>query len=100
MATVGAGVDDLTGKHPGSRPVVESGEYAGSGQSLVDPRELRGTVRKVVVDPPRHRATNGPLALIPTTAVPLAVALHVLSLQRLRALTRGRTGMAAEGLKR
>jgi hypothetical protein len=41
-----------------------------------------------------------PLALIPTTAVPLAVALHVVSMQRLRVLTRGRTGMAVEALTR
>jgi hypothetical protein len=39
-------------------------------------------------------------AFIATTAVPLAVALPVVSLYRLRGLTRSRTGMAAGAVTR
>lgn len=59
-----------------------------------------GPARLLDVTPSTEALTLLPLALIPTTAVPLAVALHVVSLQRLRALSRGSTGMAAEGLTR
>jgi hypothetical protein len=47
-----------------------------------------GPIRLLDVTPSTEAVALLPLALIPTTAVPLAVALHILSLQRLRALTR------------
>jgi hypothetical protein len=59
-----------------------------------------GPIRLLDVTPSTEAVALLPLALIPTTAVPLAVALHVVSLQRLRVLTRGRTGMAVEALTR
>lgn len=43
-----------------------------------------GPTRLVAVDPSTVEATALPLALIPTAIVPLALALHVLSLRRLR----------------
>lgn len=52
------------------------------------------------VSPSTEAVALLPLALIATTAVPLAVALHVVSPRRLRAMRRGTTGMAAEALTR
>jgi hypothetical protein len=59
-----------------------------------------GPARLLDVTPSTEAVALLPLALIATTAVPLAVALHIVSLRRLRALTRGTTGMAAEALTR
>ena len=55
-----------------------------------------GPARLLDVTPSTEAVALLPLALIATTAVPLAVALHIVSLWRLRAMSRGGTGMAAE----
>lgn len=59
-----------------------------------------GPMRLLDVTPSTEAVALLPLALIPTTAVPLAVALHIVSLRRLRAMTRGTTGMAPGALTR
>jgi hypothetical protein len=59
-----------------------------------------GPARLLDVTPSTEAVALLPLALIATTAVPLAVALHIVSLRRLHAMSRGRTGMAADALTR
>jgi hypothetical protein len=48
---------------------------------------LLATLGPVHVTPSTEALTLLPLILVPTVAVPLAVALHVVSLRRLRAAT-------------
>lgn len=50
-----------------------------------------GLARVLVVSPTTETISLLPLVLIPTTVVPLAVALHVLSLRKLREATQTRT---------
>jgi hypothetical protein len=54
-----------------------------------------GPARLLDVTPSTEAVALLPLALIPATAVPLAVALHVVSLHRLRVLTRPHESAAA-----
>jgi hypothetical protein len=49
-----------------------------------------GPTRVLAVSPSTAAVAELPLVLIPTTAVPLALALHVISLARLRGAERGR----------